>query len=66
LKINTLVRATHLGRIERYLAQVLCQKKPESAQAGRPYPEFSSVRVLEKHVLCLFLHEPVKMNEQLA
>jgi hypothetical protein len=51
LKINTLVRATHLGRIKRYLAQVLYQKKPESAQAGRPYPEFSSIGALGKHGL---------------
>jgi hypothetical protein len=32
-----LVRATRLGTIEPCLAQALCQKKLESAQAGRPY-----------------------------
>jgi hypothetical protein len=37
LKKDTLVRATHLGTTEPCLAQALCQKKPESAQMGRPY-----------------------------
>jgi hypothetical protein len=37
MKIDTFVRATRLGYKEPCLAQVLCQKKLESAQTGHPY-----------------------------
>jgi pyruvate,water dikinase len=36
LRINSFVRATHLGHMEPPLAQGLCQQKPESAPGGSP------------------------------